>query len=232
MNGHWLSIKQQDKKEYSGYMSLPPSGRGPGLILIQEIWGVNAHIQTVADQYALAGYVVLAPDIFWLAVYRIALNYDDTGNQQAFELYKNLDFIDAAHHLSSAMDTLRALPFVDSKVGVVGFCMGGQLAYRISAFGHVDATVCYYGGGIERCLDLSNKITSPILFHYANQDEHISANAVDKVKEAFKHKTNAIFFDYPATQHGFNCWARPKMYQQKAASMALGRTLMFLSEHL
>jgi carboxymethylenebutenolidase len=232
MNGHWLTIKQQENKEYSGYLSLPPSGSGPGLILIQEIWGVNAHIQAVADQYALAGYVVLAPDIFWQLEHRVNLDYDDAGNQQAFSLYGKLDFADAAEHLVDAVSTLRALPAVTAKVGVVGFCMGGQLAFRTAALSDVDAAICYYGGGIDGCLQLADKINQPIMFHYAMQDGHITQDAVQKVKAAFTKHNNAIFHDYAATDHGFNCWGRPAMYNQQASALALGRSLVFLSQHL
>ncbi|MGO4894316.1 dienelactone hydrolase family protein [Flavobacterium sp. W21_SRS_FM6] len=232
MHSNWITIKQQGDNEYSGYLSLPPSGKGPGLILLQEIWGVNEHIQAVADQYALAGYVVLAPDIFWQFEHRVSLNYDDAGNQQAFDYYSKMDFADAALHIKDAVATLRSLPAVTAKVGVVGYCMGGQLAYRTAAGSQVDAAVCYYGGGIDRCLELSEQLTLPIMFHYAKNDSHISQAAVSKVKSAFKDKAKAIFYDYADTEHGFNCWGRPAMFNQKASALALGRTLTFLSEHL
>jgi carboxymethylenebutenolidase len=232
MKSYWLTIKQHGDKEYSGYVSLPPSGTGPGLILIQEIWGVNEHIQAVADQYALAGYVVLAPDVFWQAEHRVNLNYDDAGNQKAFGFYGSLDFAKATEDLNDAVKRLKNLPSVQGKVGVLGFCMGGQLAFRTAAITDIDATVCYYGGGIDKCLPLSDKITKPIMFHYALNDGHITQDAVKTVKAAFSKKHNAVFYDYAQTDHGFNCWGRPAMFNQKAAALALGRSLVFLSEHL
>ena len=106
-----------------------------------------------------------------------------------------------------------------------------KLAYRTAATGNVDAAVAYYGGGIQQHLNVANRITKPILFHYAGLDTHIPQSAVTDVKGSFAGRANATFFDYPDADHGFNCWGRP-MYNQKAAALAHGRTLMFLSQHL
>lgn len=232
MNSQWLTIKQEDNKEFSGYLSLPPTGKGPGLILLQEIWGVNDHIKALADQYALSGYVVLAPDVFWRLDHRVDLAYDAAGSQKAFGYYNNVDVETAATDLNDAVKVLRSQAAVTDKVGVVGYCLGGQLAYRTAAISHVDAAVCYYGGGIDQCLDLAGQISAPILFHYANDDEHISQQAVQGVKQAFVDNADANFFDYPNTGHGFNCWGRQAMYNQPASALAQGRTLVFLAEHL
>lgn len=232
MTSSWIDITAHDAGKFSGYLSLPPTGSGPGIVLVQEIWGVNEHIRAVADQYALAGYVVLAPDVFWRLAPRVDLNYDEAGSAQAFALYGKLDFDNAAKDVASAIETLRTLPQVTGKTGVVGFCLGGQLAYRAAPLAHADAAVAYYGGGIDQYLDDSASVTMPIVFHYANNDQHISQDAVKAVKQAFSTKPNATFFDYPDTDHGFNCWGRPAMYNQRAAALAHGRTLEFLSKNL
>ncbi|MFZ4534842.1 dienelactone hydrolase family protein [Propionivibrio sp.] len=231
MNCLWIDITHAQGETFSGYLSLPPSGRGPGIVLVQEIWGVNEHIRAVADQYALDGYVVLAPDIFWRLERRVDLTYDPEGTAQARALLQKVDTAKAVADLSSAVDTLRKLPEVTGKVATLGFCLGGQLAYRTAATGKCDAAVAYYGGGIQQHLDVADQITQPILFHYAGQDAHIPQCAVADVKASFAGRTNAIFFDYPAADHGFNCWGRP-MYNQNAAALAHGRTLVFLAEHL
>ena len=232
MKTHWQTIKKHQDKEFAGYVSLPPAGTGPGLLLLQEIWGVNEHIKTVADQYAMSGYVVMAPDIFWRLGHRIDLEYNEAGNLKAFDYMNRLDFAQAADDLTDAVKILRSLPAVKGKVGVVGYCMGGQLAYRTAALSDVDAAVCYYGGGIDRCLELATNINKPIMFHYANDDQHISQESRQKVKDKFANKSHAVFFDYPDTDHGFNCWGRPTMYNQKAAALAQGRTLEFLAKNL
>jgi len=232
LNSRWIDITAAQGETFSGYLSLPPTGKGPGIVLVQEIWGVNEHIRAVADQYALAGYVVLAPDVFWRLEPRVDLNYDEAGTARAFELYQKVDTALAASDVASALTTLRGLPEVTGKVATLGFCLGGQLAYRAAAIGQPDAAVAYYGGGIHLHLDVADKITKPILLHYAEQDGHIPQSAVAEVKARFADKPNATFFDYPDADHGFNCWGRTAVYNQRASALALGRTLEFLSQHL
>lgn len=232
MSSRWIDITLDNNETFSGYLSLPPTGKGPGLILIQEIWGVNDHIRAVADGYAQAGYVVLAPDVFWRLEPRVDLQYDQEGSAKARDLYGKLDTTLATQDLVAAAKHLKTLPEVMGKVGTIGYCLGGQLSYRIAAAGAVDAAVSFYGGGIHAHLDVADNVTMPVLFHYANNDSHIPQEAVAQVKQAFAGKANATFFDYPETEHGFNCWGRPAMYNQRAAALAQGRTLEFLATQL
>lgn len=226
-----ISIPSHDGKTFDGYLALPPTGTGPGLVLIQEIWGVNAHIRAVADSYALDGYVVLAPDVFWRQEPGTDLHYDEAGTQKAYALMRGLDGPNAVKDLVATAQTLRARPEVTGKVGVAGYCMGGRLSYQLAATGTVDTAVCYYGGGIQNALDVAPQIRVPILFHYAALDAHIPATAVEAVQAAFAGRSNAKFHLYEGVDHGFNCWGRP-MYNQRAAALARGRTLQWLSEHL
>lgn len=232
MNPQWINIPTSDHAEYAGYLSLPPTGTGPGIILIQEIWGVNEHIRTVADQFALSGYVVLAPDIFWRITPRVDLPYNEEGNAKAFEYYGKVDTAQAASDLADAAAALRKHPAVTGKVAAVGYCLGGQLAYRTGALGAVDAIVSYYGGGIAQHLDVADKVTQPIMFHHGNDDSHIPPEQVASIKSAFASKSNSTFFDYPEAGHAFNSWGRPAMYRQRASAQAHGRSLVFLADHL
>ena len=231
MHAQWTTIPTSDSAEYPGYLSLPPTGNGPGIILIQEIWGVNEHIRAVADQLALAGYVVLAPDVFWRIAPRIELPYDEPGNAKAFEYYGKVDKAQAALDLADAIAHLRKHPALGGKVAAVGYCLGGQLAYRTAALGAADAAIAYYGGGIDQLLHLADKVTQPILFHHGVEDGHITPDKVAAIKLAFSGKSNATFFDYEGVGHAFNSWGRP-VYNQRAAALAHGRSLIFLSEHL
>ncbi len=226
-----ISIASHDGQQFDAYLSLPPTGKGPGLVLIQEIWGVNAHIRAVADQYAMDGYVVLAPDVFWRQERKTDLTYDEAGTKKAYQLMQNLDGPNAVKDLVATAQALRQRPEVTGKVGVAGFCMGGRLSYQLAATGAVDTAVCYYGGGIQNALDVAPKIQVPILFHYGALDAHIPSTAVDAVKGAFAGHSNAQFHVYEGADHGFNCWGRP-MYNQRAAALARGRTLEWLSRHL
>lgn len=231
MNFSPIRIDSHDGQQFGAYLSLPPSGRGPGLVLLQEIWGVNAHIRAVADQYAADGFVVLAPDVFWRQEAGVDLDYTATDTQKARHLMQNLDQPHAVADLVATANALRALEGVTGKVGAVGYCMGGRLAYRLAASGAVDTAVCYYGGGIQNQLDIAPSVQVPIQFHYAALDAHIPPDAVNAVKAAFAGRSNAEFHDYAGADHGFNCWGRP-MYNQRAAALAHGRTLQWLAQHI
>jgi len=231
MNSRWIDIDTNNGNAFRGYLSLPPKGSGPGIVLIQEIWGVNSHIRAVADQYALDGYVVLAPDVFWRLKPGVDLTYDDAGSAQAFDYMKNLDFPMAVQDLTRAVNLLRGMPEVTGSVASLGFCMGGLLSYLCAANAGVDAAVCYYGGGIDSQLNQAGQVTCPILFHFAEKDHYITRSAVDAVKAAFGNAKNAVIETYPDVDHGFNCWERPS-YNQKASAVAHGMSLSFLGKVL
>ena len=157
----WIEIDAGGGERYDGYLALPRAGKGPGVIIVQEIFGVNAHVRSVAEQYALAGYVALAPDVFWRAERRVELGYVGPDRDKALALLKRIDANQAAADLGAAAQTLRALPETVGKIGAVGFCFGGQLAYLMAARGSVDAAVAYYGGGIQNKLDEADNIRVP-----------------------------------------------------------------------
>ncbi|WP_430460754.1 dienelactone hydrolase family protein [Thalassolituus sp. LLYu03] len=231
MNNQWITISEENGQTFNGYLALPPAGRGPGLILIQEIWGVNEHIQAVAEQYAMAGFVVLAPDVYWRFGPKIALNYDTEGNAAAFDYLNRIDRDLAVQDVVTATTALKALPQVSGKVGVMGYCMGGQLAFRTAAATTVDAAVCYYGGGIANYLHEANHIHAPIAFHHGLQDHLIPQDARQAIEHHFAGRKNAVIYEYDA-DHGFNCWGRTAVYNQPAATIAQGRTLEFLGQFL
>lgn len=230
MTAQWIDIPTGNDS-FGGYLALPKRGRGPAVIIIQEIFGVNAHIRSVADQYAADGFVALAPDVFWRTQPRVELTYDGADRDKGIELMKKTDVGLAVADIGAAADALRARPEVGGKLAAIGYCFGGQLAYRAAATGKLDAAVSYYGGGIHNALDLAGQIKQPILFHYAENDHGIPLTAVDQVKAAFAGHGDASFHVYPGAEHGFNCTDRAS-YNQRAAALAHGRTLTFLAEHL
>ncbi|MBR7945458.1 dienelactone hydrolase family protein [Burkholderia cenocepacia] len=230
MTAQWIDIPTGNDS-FGGYLALPKHGKGPAVIIIQEIFGVNAHIRAVADQYAADGFVALAPDVFWRTQPRVELTYEGADRDKGIELMKKTDVGLAVADIGAAADALRARPEVDGKLGAIGYCFGGQLTYRAAATGKLDAAVSYYGGGIQNALDLAGQVTQPILFHYAENDHGIPLTAVDQVKAAFAGHGHASFHVYPGAEHGFNCTDRAS-YNQRAAALAHGRTLTFLAEHL
>jgi carboxymethylenebutenolidase len=226
VTGSWVPLAGSD--DFRGYLALPPSGSGPGILLLQEIFGVNEHIRGVAEQYAMDGYVALAPDLFWRQQPRLELGYGSDDVATGVGIARKLDFPQTLKDLTSAVQTLRGLPECRGKVASVGFCLGGTLAYLSAAQAMIDAAVCYYGSGISTQLDLAARIKSPILFHYGAKDNNIPASAVESVRQAFTGRESASVHVYPDADHGFNCWARGT-YQQRAAALAHGRTLEFLA---
>ncbi|MBR7976553.1 dienelactone hydrolase family protein [Burkholderia vietnamiensis] len=230
MTAQWIDIPT-GSDSFGGYLALPKRGTGPAVVIIQEIFGVNAHIRAVADQYAADGFVALAPDVFWRTQPRVELTYDGADRDKGIELMKKTDIGLAVADIGAAADALRARADVAGKVAAIGYCFGGQLAYRAAAAGTVDAAVAYYGGGIQNALDLADKVTQTILFHYAENDHAIPLDAVEQVKGAFAGRGNASFHVYPDASHGFNCPDRAS-YHQRASALAHGRTLTFLAEQL
>lgn len=215
----------------AAWLAVPPAGRGPGLLLLQEIFGVNPHIRAVAEQYALAGFTVIAPDLFWRHAPRVELGYVGADRDRALELMRTVTRDDAVADMRATIETLRARPECAGRVGAIGYCMGGRLAFTAAALCGVDAAVCYYGGGIAGQLDLAEKITCPMLFHHAGHDPSIPDDAVAAVQAAMAASPAAkqtTFHHYPEAQHGFNCWAR-SAYHPASAALALGRSLSFLS---
>jgi len=224
----WLPIGHDG---FEGFLALPPAGAGPGLLLWQEIFGVNAHIRAVTEQYALAGFVVLAPDVFWRQARRVELGYEGDERQRGRDLAARLQADTLQADIRAAVDVLRALPAsAGRKTGSVGYCLGGRLAYLSAAHTDLDAAVAYYGGGIHDQLALAPRIRGAMQFHYAELDDHIPLDAVAKVRDAMAGQAAEVHV-YGGARHGFNCWARAT-YHAPSAALALGRSLTFLAERL
>ncbi|WP_322103771.1 dienelactone hydrolase family protein [Paraburkholderia sp. J41] len=226
----WIDIPAGNDS-FGAYVAAPRGGKGPGIVIVQEIFGVNEHIRDVVEQYALDGYVAIAPDVFWRTAPRVELEYAGADRDRGIELLQKTDVNLAVQDIGATAEALRKLPECAGKVAAVGYCFGGRLAYLAAAQGFVDAGVAYYGGGIQNQLDLASKVTVPMLFHYAENDHGIPLDAVGQVQASFAGRPNAEFHLYPNAEHGFNCSMRAS-YNQNAAALAHGRTLSFLAERL
>jgi carboxymethylenebutenolidase len=222
----WIEVNGPDGR-FGAYLARPPAGRGPGLLLLQEIFGVNEHIRAVADQYALDGFVVLAPDLFWRQGHRIALGYEGADRERANALKGSLEAEQTWRDLEASLTALRARPELAGRIGALGYCMGGRLAFHAAASLGIEAAVAYYGGGIQDQLALAGQMRCPIQFHYGGQDAHIPPAAVEAVRQAMA-DTDAEVHVYPDAGHGFNCWERAS-YHPASAALAHGRSLAFLA---
>jgi carboxymethylenebutenolidase len=230
VTSRWIDIPA-DSDSFQGYLALPKTGKGPGVIILQEIFGVNAHIRSVADQYAADGYVALAPDVFWRTQPRVELGYEGADREKAMELLQKTDLANAVADVGAAASALRALPELGGQVAAIGYCFGGRLAYLAAAEGTIDLGVAYYGGGIQNQLDRADSIKVPMQFHYGELDAHIPVAAVGEVRERFAGRNDVEVHVYPNADHGFNCGDRAS-YNARASALAHGRTLTFLGEHL
>jgi carboxymethylenebutenolidase len=230
VTSRWIDIPA-GSDSFGAYLALPKSGKGPAVIIIQEIFGVNGHIRAVTEQYAQDGYVAIAPDIFWRTQPRVELTYAGADRDKGIELLQKTNVDLAVADIGTTAAALRAMPEVTGKVAAIGYCFGGRLAYLAAAQGTLDAAVAYYGGGIQNQLDLAPKIKAPMQFHYGELDSGIPMSAVGEVKERFAGRDDVEFHIYPNADHGFNCTDRAS-YHQHSAALAHGRTLTFLGERL
>lgn len=221
--GQSITFARPDGAECPGYLATPAAGDdAPGLVVIQEWWGLNDQIKKTADRFAEAGFRALVPDLYRGKV---------TGDaDEANHMMSNLDWAGAVTDIAGAVAHLKA---GGQKAGVVGFCMGGALT--ILAGINVDATdagVCFYGIPPAEAADPST-ITCPMMLHFATEDDWCNAEAVDGLEAKLKagHVEHQLF-RYEGTQHAFFNEARPEVFDAAAANLALERSLEFFGQHL
>jgi len=220
---------------FDAFCAVPESGSGPGILLFQEIFGVNENIRQVADQLAQAGYTTLAPDMFWRIERRFE-RQDESGMADAFAMVQQLDFAGAVEDIAAGHAHLLAMPECTGKIGAVGFCLGGGLAFAAATLSRVDgpgidAAVCYYGSAINDMIDQVSSLDCPIAFHYGSNDPFIPAENIAAVESAVSGRPGVEFFRYEAG-HAFSNWDAPSMYNKAAAETAWSRTLDFFARHL
>ncbi len=227
MSTQTISIQTTDNETFSGYLSPAKNGSGTGIVLVQEIFGVNKGIREAADRFAADGYTVLAPDLFWRFKPNLELTYQGQDLEDAFDYYHRFDVKKGVSDLGQAIRTLRQHPLCNGKVVILGFCLGGKLAYLTAAEYAVNAVVAFYGGGIADHLDLAKTITCPVLMHFGEQDEMIPAEQIDAIRAAFADRPDVEIETYPGVGHAFYNHARPS-YNASAAALAHQKTLAFL----
>ena len=231
MAGQWIDIKTAQEGTFRGYLALPASGKGPGIVLCQEIFGINAYIREVADYYAEEGYVVLAPDLFWRLEKDVDLGYSEAEWKKAFDLLQRMDIDKAMEDVTAAVRTLRTRAEVSGKVGALGFCLGGRLAYLAAARSGVDCAVGYYGVTIEKYLNEAARIKVPMVLHFASEDKYAPPEAVEKIRNAFSGRKDVEIYSYPGVDHAFARtggmhYDRPASMMAHSRSIALFRRIM------
>jgi carboxymethylenebutenolidase len=208
-----------------GYLATPSGGGGPGLIVVQEWWGLVDHIRDVADRFAAEGYVVLAPDLY----------HGDatTSSDEAGHKLVGLDLANVSAELRGAAEYLQAQPGVTGdKVAVVGFCMGGQLAL-LGGCEHPDLigpTVSFYGIHPKVTLHVE-KLAAPVLAHFAKQDDFTPVATAEALVQRIRDAGKSITVHFYDAQHAFFNDTRPEVHSAEASQLAWTRTLSFLREH-
>ena len=222
MNGQDI-VYRVNGQEGQGYLSLPPSGTGPGLLVIQEWWGLVPHIRNMADRYAEHGFVCLAPDLYQG---KTAVEPDE-----AQKMMMELEISDAAKHMSGAVEYLRSHEkVIPKKVGALGYCMGGGMTLYLASLGEVDAAAPYYGVLVKAKPDYSG-VKCPIMGHYAEHDG--ATEGLDALKtDLADNGVDATFHIYEGTEHAFCNDDRPEIYNAEAAALAMERTVKFMQENL
>jgi carboxymethylenebutenolidase len=218
--GKTIELHTKDGQRLSAYLAEPAGKPKGGIVVTQEIFGVNAHIRSVADKYAQAGYTAIAPAVFDPIEKGVELGYDQAGMQKGLELVGALGFDRAVASVDAAAKAIASA----GKVGVVGYCWGGSVAY-LSATRLGLPAVSYYGGRNAQLI--GEKAGAPLLFHYGLKDAHISEADREAVRRA---NPEAEFYVYDA-DHGFNCDARAS-FDAPSAKLALERSLAFFAKHL
>lgn len=220
-----------DDGDMPAYLWLPESGTGPGLVLLQEIFGVSRYIARRGADLAEAGYVVLAPELYW-RLDGTALDESAPGAiEEAMSRVQGLDWDTTVSDALAALEHLRERDEVDGRVGVIGFCFGGGLAFNVAAADAPDVMVSYYGSAIPGLLDLAPQVSAPSLHHFGLADEYIDADTVARIREAVAGRDGVEFETYVGANHAFDN-SDFVLHHPEASALAWQRTVAFLHERL
>jgi len=219
--GEFNTLMARDGHEFRAYLAAPPVRARGAVVVIQEIFGINAHMRAVTDGYAAEGYLAIAPSLFDRVRKGIELDYNDKTMQEGFGYVKQLQREEILKDLAAAIAVVKHA----GRVGTVGFCWGGGISYLAACELPVACAVCYYGGSIVNYLDKKPKC--PVLYHFAEQDRFITPEDIAKIKSVHP---EGIYYTYPAN-HAFNRDVG-ESYEPKSAALARQRTLEFFAKHL
>ena len=218
--GEFTTIMARDGHEFQAYLSAPPAKPQGAIVVIQEIFGVNAHIRAVTDGFAREGYTAIAPAMFDRIRRGIELGYSQPEMEEGAGYMKQLKLDETLKDLNAAVAVVRH----SGRVGTVGYCWGGAMSYVAAAELPIACAVVYYG---KAHLFADKTPRHPVMYHFGTQDKGIPMSDVEKVKAA---DPKGVFYEYEAG-HGFSCDQRPS-FSPEAAALARQRTLEFFGRYL
>lgn len=211
---------------------LPASGSGPGLIVVQEIFGVSPYIKSRCADLAELGYVVLAPELYWRLPDRTVDESREDVIDQGMALASQIDWDTAVSDATQALRHLRSQPEVVGGVGLIGFCFGGGLAFNVAAVDQPDVLVSYYGSALPGLLHLAPEVEAPSLHHFGLSDAFIPQAEVQRIREAVTAKPDVAFETYPEANHAFDNPHLSELHNPDASRAAWQKTVNFLADRL
>jgi len=218
--------------KFQAYVAIKRDAHDAGILLIQEIFGVNETMRSLADDLSLLGYVVVCPDLFWRLKPGIQLDANSAADRtQAFEYLKRFDVDRGVDDLKATLAHMRGLPGFDGKVGAVGYCLGGKLAYLMMTRSDIDCGVSYYGVGIENLLDEAIGIDRPLMMLMAGKDRFVPPEAQEKIRLALQAHPSISLHRFPDQEHGF-ARVGGDHHHPEAAKVANQMATGFLHKHL
>lgn len=216
---------------FSAYVASPESGTGPAIVVIQEIFGVNDNIRAVCDWLAGEGFIAIAPDLFWRMKPGIELEPKiEEEFQEALAYMNDFDGTKGMEDIQTTIDHARTLSSTN-KVGAIGYCLGGHLAYMAAATTNVDASVGYYGVAIDTKLDEASKVSKPLVLHVAKEDGFVSPEAQAAMHKGLDPHPQITLYDYVGADHGFARFGG-EHYHSEHAELANKRTIDLFKESL
>ena len=216
-----LQLRASDGHVFPAYVAKPEGRPRGGLVVIQEIFGVNSHIRRVTEQYAAQGYLAIAPALFERQQKGVDLGYDAAGFEKGIALIMKATNEGVLADVNAAISAVAHA----GRVGMVGYCWGGRVTYLSACKTNIAAGVAYYGGGIAQLLPETPR--APVMFHFGEKDTHIPLSDVEQIRQAYP---QGIYHLYPAG-HGFNCTERAD-YDAPSARLAFDRSIEFFHQHV
>jgi len=222
MSTEQVILVSEQGRRYDAYLARPDSGRGPAVMVLLDMFGLNEPIRAFAERLANNGHPALVPNLFWRSDIPSAIPYDDAQHPTAWARLKALDLDAVTRDMTTAVSWLREQPFCNGKVAAIGFCGGGRFAFLAAARCGVDGAASLYGLGISEHLGELPQVRCPVQLHYGLKDQHVPLREIDAVSAGVRHTPSVEVLLYPEAGHSFANPVRPT-YDAAAASLAFER---------
>lgn len=227
-----ITIPAKDGGSFTAYLAVPKKTPAPAIVVIQEIFGVNAEMRAKCDELARQGFLAICPDIFWRMEPGVQLtDKTDAEWQKAFDFYKRFDVNKGIEDLRAVVHTIKGHAQSTGKVGCVGYCLGGKLAYLMAARTKIDCSAGYYGVELDKFLGEAKNIQKPLMLHTAEKDQFVPQQTQKIIKDGLKNNPHITVHSYPGVEHAF-ARGQGQHYDEKAAQVANARTLAFFKSNL